>query len=103
MAAQVIAIRNSAAQSRGWSTQELAEVFRLTDMLQRHGIDLEIDYGVSDEGDPWLVLSDPSAAEINFHIARINQQYIIARSGSEEITSRRHLREIADIVLPTGP
>src|SRR5690349_15413909 len=100
MTAEVIAIRTTTASSSGWSSQELAEVFRLGDMLHRHGVDLAISYGVSDEGDPWLVLSDPLDAEISFHIARIDQRYIVARGGSDEVSFKRHMREVADLLLP---
>jgi len=101
MTAEVIAIRESTASASGWSPQEIAEVFRLGDMLQRHGLDLAISYGVSDEGDPWLVLSDPLDAEISFHIARIDQHYVVARGGNEEVVFKRHLREVAEVLAPT--
>src|SRR3954467_11213128 len=100
MAAQLIQLSTTAAGPSGWTNQELAEVFRLTDMLQRHGIDLAVEHGVSDEGDPWLALSDPLDAEVSYHIARIDNSYVIASGSSDEIAYKRHLREVAEVVLP---
>ena len=39
-------------QPQGWSTQEIAEFYRIADIMARAGLRVEIDQGETDEGEP---------------------------------------------------
>lgn len=42
----------------GWSTQDLASFYRAASLLSSEGLCVETDYGLTDEGEPWLVPCD---------------------------------------------
>jgi hypothetical protein len=39
----------------GWSNQELAEFYRISDIMRKSGLAVDMDKGLSDEGEPWAV------------------------------------------------
>ena len=45
----------------GWSTQELASFYNAASLLSSERLFIEIDYGLTDEGEPWLILCDPQS------------------------------------------
>jgi hypothetical protein len=45
-------------------------------MTQELGLAVEIDGGVTDEGEPWLVFCDLYSGEVVAHFARINGKYV---------------------------
>lgn len=96
MLAQVLAFPITVPSRGGWSAQELADIYRLSDVLQRHRLGVEIESGVSDEGEPWLVLSNPDDAEVTAHIARIDGRYVVFRSDADDPVHAASLREIVD-------
>jgi hypothetical protein len=65
-------------RSRDWTTQELAEFYRVENALLQAGMRVETDRGITDEGDPWFVFCREDDAEPVAHFARIDGQYIIA-------------------------
>ena len=42
-------------ENRQWNNQEIADFYRAADILKRAGLDVEIDSGMTDEGEPWFV------------------------------------------------
>ena len=99
MLAQVLAFPVVAPSRVGWSAQELADIYRLSDILRRHGLDGELESGVSDEGEPWLVLSDANEAEVTAHIARIDGRYVVFRVDAEDPIYAESLRGIVDSLI----
>jgi len=61
---------------RDWSNQELANLFRVKALLQAAGIAIEIDRGLSDEGDPWFVFCHESG-DVFIHFCRIDGLYLL--------------------------
>jgi hypothetical protein len=77
MEAELSTMRQAEARFRrgDWSNQELAHFHRLVAVLWNDGISVETDCGVSDEGEPWLVLCDADSSEVFGHFARISGTY----------------------------
>jgi len=67
---------NHSAHAPGWSAHELALFHRTADFLSTEGISVETDYGLTDEGDPWLVFCDAESGEVFGHFARFHDQYV---------------------------
>src|ERR1700733_3242908 len=63
--------------SSDWTQQELAEFYRVEDVLLQGGFAITTDRGVSDEGDPWFVVCRADSEEVIAHFARIDRQYVI--------------------------
>jgi hypothetical protein len=60
-----------------WTQQELAEFYRVEDVLLQGGFAVTTDRGVSDEGDPWFVVCRADTEEVIAHFARIDREYVI--------------------------
>jgi collagen type I alpha len=60
-----------------WTQQELAEFYRVEDLLFRGGLAFTTDSGVSDRGDPWFVVCRADTEEVIAHFARIDREYVI--------------------------
>ena len=58
----------------GWSTQDLASFYRAASLLSSEGLCVETDYGLTDEGEPWLVPCDLESD--------IAEQVSVSRSSS---------------------
>jgi hypothetical protein len=69
------------AVSRDWSTQELAEFYRVEAALLQAGMRVVSDRGVTDEGDPWFVFCRADDEEVLIHFARIDGRYLISAPG----------------------
>jgi hypothetical protein len=65
---------------RGWSKDELVHFYRAVSALREAGLTVEIDGGVTDEGEPWLVFCDADSGEVLAHFARISGKYIACAS-----------------------
>ncbi len=61
---------------KDWSNQELANLFRVRQLLSAANVPVETDRGVTDEGDPWFVFCQPSG-EVFIHLCRIDGLYIL--------------------------
>ena len=74
MTAQLVAFPSRLAPQVGWSNEELAELYRVEHALIQAGMQLDTDYGQTDEGDPWFIFCR-SNGEILVHIARFDGLY----------------------------
>ena len=61
---------------RNWSNQELADLFRVSQLLSSANVPVETDRGVTDEGDPWFVFCHVNG-EVFIHLCRIDGTYIL--------------------------
>lgn len=61
---------------KDWSNQELANLFRVRQLLNAANVPVETDRGVTDEGDPWFVFCQPSG-EVFIHLCRIDGLYVL--------------------------
>jgi hypothetical protein len=78
MAAELLSFfRPAKSVSGDWSSQEIAEFYRVEAALVQAGVSVFVDRGVSDEGDPWFVFCRAADSEVVVHFARINDNYLI--------------------------
>ena len=59
-----------------WSEQEVSELRRFERALQLAGVATDINFGRSDEGDPWCVICRMGSIEVLAHFARIDGTYV---------------------------
>lgn len=59
-----------------WSNQELADLYRVKRLLDAAGVPNELDRGLTDEGDPWLVFVGPDG-EVFIHLCRLDALYVL--------------------------
>ena len=86
-----------AMRKRGdWSTGELAEFYRAADVLGRAGFAIEIDRGLTDEGDPWLVFCHADSGEIIAHFAKIDREYIVDNARMPTPVKGAHFADVMD-------
>lgn len=61
---------------KDWSNQELADLFRVRQLLSGANVPVETDRGVTDEGDPWFVFCH-AGGEVFIHLCRIDGLYLL--------------------------
>lgn len=61
---------------KDWSNQELADLFRVRQLLGAANVPVETDRGVTDEGDPWFVFCHANG-EVFIHLCRIDGLYVL--------------------------
>lgn len=61
---------------KDWSNQELADLFRVRQLLSSANVPVETDRGITDEGDPWFVFCH-SNGEVFIHLCRIDGLYVL--------------------------
>ena len=90
-----------------WTQQELAEFYRVEDVLLQGGFAVTTDRGVSDEGDPWFVVCRADTEEVIAHFARIDREYLIvsnlypgAARGSDFRALVREMLDSHPLTLP---
>ena len=72
-----------------WTQQELAEFYRVEAALIRGGLLVDVDRGLTDEGDPWLVFCRRDNGEVIAHFARMGGQYVVASSAFSGVARGR--------------
>lgn len=65
-------------RSSDWSQQELASLYRAHDFLNRQGLGVGLEKGLTDLGEPWCVFYDHGSEEVMAHFARNGGRYLIA-------------------------
>jgi len=61
---------------KDWSNQELADLFRVRQLLGAANVPVETDRGVTDEGDPWFVFCHANG-DVFIHLCRIDGAYVL--------------------------
>lgn len=85
--------------SQVWRPDEIAEVYRVIDMLARAGLGVSMESGVSDEGDPWLVVLRDDTADVIVHVARIDGRVVAVSVASDQTFTGSTLAEAMRAVL----
>lgn len=90
---------------KDWSNQELADLFRVSKLLSSANIPVEVDRGITDEGDPWFVYCHGSG-EVFIHMCRIDGMYLLdSPNVARPLQGQSFADLIADFtnqVLPAG-
>ena len=61
---------------RDWSNQELADLFRVRQLLNGANVPVDTMRGVTDEGDPWFIFCHFNG-DVFIHMARIDGSYVL--------------------------
>ena len=61
---------------KDWSNQELADLFRVRQLLGGAGVPVDTLRGITDEGDPWFVYCHLNG-DVFIHMARIDGAYVL--------------------------
>ena len=59
-----------------WTNQEMADLFRVKRLLDAAGVTNELERGLTDEGDPWLVFCGQDG-EVFIHLCRLEGVYVL--------------------------
>jgi hypothetical protein len=64
------------ASCRDWTNQELADLYRVKRLLDAAGVPNELERGLTDEGDPWLIFCAQDG-EVFIHLCRLDGIYVL--------------------------
>jgi hypothetical protein len=59
-----------------WTNQELANIYRVKQLLDAAGVPNELERGISDEGDPWCIFCKHDG-DVFIHLCRIDLRYVL--------------------------
>lgn len=79
---------------RDWTNQELSDLYRAVSSLGQSGIIVHVDRGLTDEGDPWMVLCRMDG-EVFIHFCRLDGQYLL---DSPALARPLHGQDFADLI-----
>jgi hypothetical protein len=102
VAFQLVSLRDRQVL-RDWTQQELAEFYRVESVLGAAGISVELDRGLSDEGDPWFVFCRPQNGDVIIHFARYDGVYVAASGALGQVLRGRNFRELVDAFVARQP
>jgi hypothetical protein len=99
MAAELLSFFRPAKSVNGdWSTQEIAEFYRVEAALVQAGTRVCVERGVSDEGDPWFVFCRAMDGDVIVHFARIDGTYLIVAGVGRPLFGSDVRRLLGDFV-----
>ena len=103
MSANVFAFPSRSKGPQPWTNDELAELYRVVDLLGRAGLSVVTDMGMSDEGDPWFVFCRADNEEVIAHFARIDGNFVAASIAVDETFRGANFRQIVDRMVSSQP
>ncbi|WP_068876118.1 calcium-binding protein [Phenylobacterium sp. CCH9-H3] len=87
---QVVPFIARVRDSGDWTAAERARLQELADRLAASGVDVEVIYGATDEGDPWCVVTD-GAGDVLIHVARIGGKFVVHSAVDDAINENADL------------
>ncbi len=103
MTANVLAFPSRGLGPQPWTNDELAELYRVVEILGRAGLAVETDMGMSDEGDPWFVFCRCDSGDVIAHFARIGGQFVAASIAVDETYRGANFRQIVERMVESQP
>lgn len=103
MSAVIVKLTRRSSHQKSWSNQEMAEMYLVVDMLRRARLPVDIETGISDEGDPWNILYREDTGDVIAHVAKIDGIYIIAGLPHNEILRGLNFHELIIDLLKRQP
>jgi hypothetical protein len=82
---QVVPFIARVRDSGDWSHSERARLEDLADHLGQAGIDVEVVFGATDEGDPWCVVTDANG-DVLIHVARIGGAFVVHSAVDDSLS-----------------
>ncbi|MFC7335443.1 hypothetical protein [Rhodocista pekingensis] len=100
----VIPLRRSVQpRTRSWANQELAEFYRVVEILNRAGLAVSIDSGWSDEGDPWLVFLRDDSSDVIAHFAKIDGRLVASNGATGDTIRGTDFRDLLNALVRMQP
>lgn len=100
--AAVLQFRRKTAPA-SWANEELAEFYRIVDVMGRAGLAISVDVGVSDEGEPWVAFVREDTGDVLAHIARIDGWVVAVSAATNEVVRAQTLKEVVRRIVDTHP
>ncbi|MBU1377488.1 MAG: hypothetical protein KKB47_09355 [Alphaproteobacteria bacterium] len=73
---QVVPFIARVRESGDWTESERARLQELADRLSAGGVEVDVIFGATDEGDPWCVVTDGNG-DVLIHVARIGGAFVV--------------------------
>lgn len=96
-------LRRAGREPASWSNQELAELFRVAEILKDAGLPIETDSGLSDEGDPWFVFCRSDSGDVIAHFARVDGEIVACGLPRDQVFRGQNFRDVARRLLSDQP
>lgn len=90
-------------QAQNWTNEELAELFRVVDILGRAGVDIDTDMGLSDEGEPWFAFCRVDTGDVIVHFSRIDGQFVAVSAATDTVVRGNNFRRVAETLVNRQP
>jgi hypothetical protein len=90
-------------RSPNWSNEELAELFRVVDILSRAGVAIDTDMGQSDEGEPWFAFCRADTGDVIVHFSRIDGQFVAVSAATDAVVRGNNFRRVAEALVNRQP
>ena len=85
-------------QPQDWTNQELSDIYRAVACLGQAGILVNLDRGVTDEGDPWMVLCRLDGEEF-IHFCRLDGRYLLDSPALQRPLRGTSFAELIDLFI----
>ena len=95
--------KKSNVNQRAWNNQNIADFYRAIDILKQAGLNLDVDSGFTDEGDPWFVFFRPESGEVVAHFAQIDGEFLAVSALNQQVYRGQGIRDIVDKMLQSHP
>ena len=104
---QVVPFIARVRDSGDWTSSERARLEDLADHLGAAGVDVDVVFGATDEGDPWCVVTDANG-DVLIHVARIGGTFVVHSAVDDSLSEgadlhaalRERLAATEDAVAP---
>ena len=83
-------------KKRWWTNQELAEFYRVSDIMAQAGLEVDSESGLSDEGDPWFVYVRSDTGDVIAHFAIIDGTFIAVSAVTQDLYRGKDIRSLID-------
>lgn len=100
--ASIVAFRQT-HKFQNWTNEELAELFRVVDILSRAGVQIDTDMGLSDEGDPWFAFCRADTGDVIVHFSRIDGQFVAVSAATDSVMRGNNFRRVAEALVSRQP
>ena len=90
-------------KDQNWTNEELAELFRVVDILSRAGVAIDTDMGLSDEGEPWFAFCRADTGDVIVHFSRIDGQFVAVSAATDAVMRGNNFRRVAEALVNRQP
>lgn len=87
---QVVPFIMRVRDSGDWTPGERARLEELADRLAAGGVEVEVIFGATDEGDPWCVVTDGNG-DVLIHVARIDGKFVVHSAVDDAVSESADL------------